>query len=138
MKLSSRKPVSLGEQRRTLRQYDRDHAPTLRATFPQIATLQIELIFSDHTGMAPSSQSHAMFPAARAFFRFACPCFDCDGEFDLSTNVTTLAAGVKPASRTAASQLSCQGVRSRDRISGARCPITLNWRIVMTRAEATA
>jgi hypothetical protein len=135
MKLSSRKPVTLGEQRRNQRQYD--HAPTLRTTFPQIATLQIELIFSDRTSMAPSSQSHAMFPAARAFFRFACPCFDCDGEFDLSANVTTLAAGTKPASRTSAGQMSCQGMRSRDRITGARCPITLDWRIVMTRAEGT-
>jgi hypothetical protein len=137
MKLSSRKPVTLGEQRRNQRQYDRDHAPTLRTTFPQIATLQIELIFSDRTGMAPSSQSHAMFPAARAFFRFACPCFDCDGEFDLSANVTTVAAGTKPASRTSAGQMNCQGMRSRDRITGARCPITLDWRIVMTRAEST-
>ena len=37
-------------------------------------------------------QLHTLFPSANAFFRFACPCAECDGEFDLTTTIKTLAA----------------------------------------------
>src|SRR5579863_7188108 len=97
MKIAARKNSSLDEQRRYRRQYDRDRSPALRSAFPQLLQLNIELSFGDRTGAAPkevvpSSQSHAFYPPAQAFFRFRCPCADCDGEFDLSTNVAQLAA----------------------------------------------
>jgi len=137
MKPASRKPVTAGEQKRNQRQYDRERAPAMRSAFPQVAQVRIELTFSDRTHLAPSSQSHALFPAARAFFRFACPCQDCDGEFDVTANVGKLAAAGGQITRTATSRLSCQGVRSRDRATGALCPIELGCRIVMTYTKTS-
>jgi hypothetical protein len=84
MKLAPRKAVSSIEQRRTRRLSDRVAAPALRTAFPQVENLRIELNFSDRTAHAPSLQQHILYPSARAFFRFACPCFECDGEFDLT------------------------------------------------------
>jgi hypothetical protein len=82
----------------------------------------------------PSSQSHAFYPPAQAFFRFRCPCADCDGEFDLTTNVAQLAATTGRGSRTVTAQVHCAGTRARDRASGSGCPIELNYRIVAQSA----
>ena len=97
--------------------------------------MNIELSFGDRTGAAPkevvpSSQSHAFYPPAQAFFRFRCPCADCDGEFDLSANVAQLAATTGRGSRTVTAKVHCSGTRARDRASGIGCPIELNYRIV--------
>jgi len=97
--------------------------------------LNIELSFGDRTGAAPkevvpSSQSHAFYPPAQAFFRFRCPCADCDGEFDLSTNVAQLAATTGRGSRSVSAKVHCAGTRARDRATGTGCPIELNYRIV--------
>src|SRR5471030_566741 len=120
MKIAARKNSSLDEQRRYRRQYDRDRSPALRSAFPQLLQLNIELSFGDRTGAAPkevvpSSQSHAFYPPAQAFFRFRCPCADCDGEFDLTTNVAQLAATTGRGSRTVTAQVHCSGTRARSR-----------------------
>ena len=112
MKIAARKNSSLDEQRRYRRQYDRDRSPALRSAFPQLQQLNIELSFGDRTGAAPkevvpSSQSHAFYPPAQAFFRFRCPCADCDGEFDLSANVAQLAGTPGRGSRTVAAKVHC-------------------------------
>jgi hypothetical protein len=139
MKIAVRKNASLDEQRRYQRQYDRDHSPPLRSAFPQLVQLSIELTFVDRTGSAakelpPSSQSHAFYPAAHAFFRFRCPCADCSGEFDLTDSVGQLAAASGHGSRSTSARLQCAGTRTRDRASGTGCPIELNCRIVATSA----
>ncbi len=140
MKIAVRKNASLDEQRRYRRQYDRDRAPPLRSAFPQLTQLNIDLSFADRTGaapkeVAPSSQAHAFYPAAQAFFRFRCPCADCDGEFDLTGNVAQIAATTSGrGSRTLSAKLQCVGTRARDRASGASCPIELSFRIVATGA----
>jgi hypothetical protein len=140
MKIAVRKNASLDEQRRYRRQYDRDRSPALRSAFPQLQQLNIELSFADRTGAAPkevspSSQTHAFYPAAQAFFRFRCPCADCDGEFDLSSHVAQVATSTNGrSSRSLSAKLQCTGTRARDRASGAGCPIELNFRIVATGA----
>ncbi len=93
-------------------------ADSLRTLFPQIRQLRIELIFNDPTTQlpSPSPQLHTLFGPAPAFFRFACPCADCDGAFDLTEAVATLITGC--AERTQATpftgQLACRGMRFRD------------------------
>ena len=132
---AARRSISVGEERRTARLRDRDRAPTLRSAFPKVEQIRIELTFSDPNHAAPSPQSFSFFPPANAFFRFACPCLDCDGEFDVGERVAKLAAGPGRANRSANAQQSCLGARARDRITGIRCPITLECRIVLTAAS---
>jgi hypothetical protein len=134
LKLASRKIASPVEQRRDQRQHDRERAPSLRQLFPQLGLIRLELTFADATRPAPSSQTHTYYAAARAFFRFACPCYDCDGEFDMSAAVRELAAAAGPRLRQVRGTLHCQGIRARDRASGARCPIELQYDIGTTTA----
>jgi len=135
---AARKAANPIEQRRYQRQYDRDRAAPLRAMFPQVAQVQIELSFPGVRDAAPSAQTFVLYPAARAFFRYPCPCQDCDGEFDVSGAVGTLAASQAAAERSSITEFSCQGVRSRDRLSGSPCPIRLSCRIVISSAAAIA
>jgi hypothetical protein len=137
MKLAARKNATVDEQRRYQRQYERDRSPAMRLAFPGLALLNVELTFADRNGTGPkepvpSSQSHAFYPPARAFFRFTCPCADCNGEFDLSASVAQLAAADGRGIRHVTANLQCNGVRARDRITGAACPIELHCRIAAT------
>jgi hypothetical protein len=135
MKLTSRKVPTFGEQRRAGRQNDRLQAPTLRGRYATIAKLQIDLTFAGTSRPAPSPQSHSYYPPARAFFRFACPCSECDGEFDLSAQVAELAEVKRPSARTASGRMHCEGVHFRERATAAPCPMTLNWRLVIVRSD---
>ncbi len=133
MRPASRKAASSVEQRRIRLSVDRGAAPPLRTVFPRIEHLSMELRFIDGTPHAPSQQLHTLYPAAQAFFRFACPCLDCDGEFDLSEPVSRLAAertkGKPRGSRSASDQLPCSGVRWRDRPNSLPCSIKLQYRL---------
>ncbi len=135
MKLATRKSVSISEQRRNRMQSDRARAQPLRDKFPHVGTVRIELKFDDRSEHSPSPQLHTLYPAARAFFRFACPCAECDGDFDLAPAVTALlndaARSKRPADRTVRGQLQCQGVRLRDRVSSRPCPIELDYRLTV-------
>ena len=82
MKLATRKAVGTGAQRRLQLQSARASAPALRERLPQVATLRFELRFEVPDGRTPSPQQHTLYPAARAFFRFACPCSECDPSCD--------------------------------------------------------
>ncbi len=135
MKLTSRKVPTFGEQRRADRQNDRLQAPAMRARFATIAKLQIDLTFAGSSRPPPSPQSHCFFPPARAFFRFACPCSECDGEFDLSASVAELAEVKRPSARTASGRMGCEGVHFRERATATPCPMALNWRLVIVRSD---
>lgn len=112
---------------------ERLRAATLRSLFPQIEQLRIDLVFSDPNARSPPSpQRHTLYSGAPAFFRFACPCADCDGDFDLTAAVTTLITN--PAERRWAGsldgQLSCQGVRFRDHaVYQTPCPMLLSFQL---------
>jgi len=112
----------------------------MRDAFPQAGVVHIELNFDDRNGHIPSPQLHSLYPSARAFFRFACPCADCDGDFDLKPAVTALMEGgptKRTAGRTATGQLLCQGTRLRDSNHSGPCRMELNFRLV-TAIEAAA
>jgi hypothetical protein len=133
-----RKSVNSAAQRRDLLLSERNRSATLRRAYPDVARLGIELIFrdpgSDHT---PSPQRHTLYPAAPAFFRFACPCADCDADFDLMPVVAKLLDGASGQKRalTASGQMSCHGVRLRDRAGSNACSMQLKFQLVAAPAN---
>ena len=139
MKLATRKAVGISAQRRLQLQSARAGAPVLRDRFPQVSALRIELRFEERGGITPSPQQHTLYPAARAYFRFACPCAECDGDFDLSP---AIAAVLEPAKATArggdravSGHLACEGWRARERASGRPCTIELHYRLSVGAAN---
>jgi hypothetical protein len=114
-------------------------AEHLRATplaklFPKIEQLRIEMVFSEPDGRLPppSPQLRTLYSAAPAFFRFACPCADCDGIFDLTDAITALVGNGlgKKASVSVEGRLMCQGTRFRDHaVLQAPCPMALSYKL---------
>ncbi|MCC7410590.1 MAG: hypothetical protein IT495_03000 [Gammaproteobacteria bacterium] len=133
MKLATRKSAGVGVQRRLQMQSARTRAAALREFFPQVATLRFELRFEEPGGRPLSPQQHTLYPAARAFFRFACPCAECDGDFDLTTVVTTLVNDLSRPGRAvtgaAGGELRCEGWRARERATARPCTIELHYRL---------
>lgn len=101
---------------------DRAAAPLLRTKFPRLATLQLDFEFSDRTEFLPSPQVTVFHPPARAFFCFACPYSDCDGEFDLTESVDVL---VNAHEMRSEGQVRCPGTRH----GGVRCSLCLEFSI---------
>lgn len=119
-KVAGRKSAA-GLTRRERLMNERLRASPMRDRFPKIDQLRVSLVFSEPESRVtlPSPQAHTFFPAASAYFRFPCPCADCDGDFDLSDAITQLSgkAATRGRSTSASGQLSCQGVRFRDHAS---------------------
>jgi hypothetical protein len=115
MRIAARKNPHTPVPRREQLMMEHQRAVALRKLFPEVERLRIELAFSDPSANSPqpSPQLHTLYPAALAFFRFACPCADCDGDFDLTEAVTALIAST-PGRKRAASiggHLFCHGTR---------------------------
>ena len=96
--------------------------PAMRAHYPGLSSLQIDFDFSDRGDFIPSPQVMVFHPPAPAYFCFACPYSDCDGEFDL-TKTVDLAVSSGEAQSTG--QLRCVGTRHR----GAACTLCLEYSI---------
>lgn len=101
---------------------DRLAAPVMRVRYPQLSSLQLDFEFSDSTEFLPSPQVTEFHPPARAFFCFACPYSDCDGEFNLTAPVDLAVSSNDPNS---AGQIRCAGTRHR----GAACTLCLDYSI---------
>ncbi|MFO1400114.1 MAG: hypothetical protein U1F30_02680 [Steroidobacteraceae bacterium] len=140
MKLATRKSIGISAQRRLQLQSARARSPTLRDRFPQVTTLRIELRFEERNGRTPSPQQHTLYPAARAFFRFACPCAECDGDFDLGPAVVALVGELSEARHAVAGAASgpmpCEGWRARERASSRPCTISQHYRLSLGAASA--
>lgn len=110
----------------------RSRTAPLREIHPRLAEVYVEFEFDDGTSRAPSSTAYSIFPAAHGFFRYACPSYACNGEFDLSSQVAELAeeTGRKPRSRSV--QVSCTGSRVRDLNGHESCPICARIRVSAT------
>jgi hypothetical protein len=111
----------------------RTRAAALRDIYPDLGQLGIELVFDDHSAPKPSPQLRTLYPAAPAFFRFPCPCTDCDGDFDLTTAVAGLMekpSGRKPTTLTTSGTLTCAGVRLRDRADNKACTMAVTYKLV--------
>lgn len=122
MKFASVARVNGREALRERHRRARVAAPLFRASYPQLDSLQLNFDFSDRGDFIPSSQVTVFHPPAAAFFRFACPYSDCDGEFDLSGPVEE---AVKTHETGARGQLRCAGKRHR----GVECTLCLDYTI---------
>ena len=112
--------------------YDFTRAQALRDLYPQLAEVRVEFEFQDGTLRAPSPQAFSYFPAARGFFRYACPCHSCSGEFDISSHVAELAAKAGPQ-RNRRLNLTCPGQRALDINERVACPIGASVRVSATQ-----
>jgi hypothetical protein len=98
-------------------------AAPLREIYPQLAELRVEFEFEGGTECTPSPQTFAYYPAARGYFRYACPCHNCSGEFDLSSHVAELAGAGSRARRSRRVEVVCTGQRAQQDNVRSACPI---------------
>jgi hypothetical protein len=108
---------------------DRATAPVLRTEFPSLQQLRIELRFQGSGSSVPTSQTHMLYPPARAYFEYRCPYSDCDGQFDL--NGAVRAALTDPTHR-AEGVLECHGSRRQDHASRRACLLQLHYEVTAT------
>jgi len=105
---------------------ERSNAQVLRVVFPSIHQLRIELKFEGPFSNTPTSQSHVLYPPARAFFDYPCPYSDCDGHFDLEDAVK---AALADDSHAATGTLECHGSRARDHASRQPCLLQILYQV---------
>jgi len=123
----SRTPGSVYELHRQRWLRDRAAARTLRSAFPDVEQVRVQLTFRDTAALSPGTQSHALHPAARAFFEFLCPHADCDGTFDLTAAAHSV---MTDAASRAEGTLSCQGTRPRRGLVKGPCGVSARYTIV--------
>jgi hypothetical protein len=108
---------------------DRVTAPALRAAFPTVEELRIELKFEGPNPSAPTPQSHVLYPPAPAFFEYPCPYWDCDGQFDLGGVVK---AALANTTHRVEGALECRGSRGGERTSRRPCQLRLAYEVTVT------
>lgn len=137
MKIAARKNANPATQRREQMLSERSRSAALRRAYPDVAQLRIDLVFSDLSNNQPSAQRHTLYPAAPAYFRFACPCADCDADFDLMPVVGKLLDGASGRQRPATlnGQMCCRGVRLRDRVGSSPCSMQLKFQLEAAAAN---
>jgi hypothetical protein len=113
---------------------DRSTAQALRAAFPSVHQLRIELKFDGPFTNTPTAQCHVLYPPARAFFGYPCPYSDCDGHFDLGEAVK---AALADKSNVSAGMLECHGSRARDHASKQPCLLQIIYEVTATYHEKT-
>ena len=133
MKLSLASLASERQERRDRLRRDRASAPALRAVFPAVRQLRLELMFQGSSSSTPAPQTHVLYPPAHAFFEFRCPHADCDGQFDLTRAVR--AALLADPAHQAEGVLECSGVRVADRGSRQPCQLRLNYAVTAIYQE---
>lgn len=133
MKFSPSQGTAVVSDRSFLLRRDRAAAPTLRAVYPSLAQLRIELRFDGSGGTLPVPQTHLLHPPARAFFVFPCPYADCDGQFDLAAAVSAALGG---ASLRTDGHMECAGQRAGGRASRRPCRLSLYYSITATPTPA--
>jgi hypothetical protein len=139
MRITARKSSKITGRERLMS--ERTRSAPLREVFPNVDELRIELVFDDASAFVPSPQLHTLYPAASAFFRFACPCADCDGDFDLSGAVAELleaSGGRRRIDASSSGRMDCQGIRLRDMAGQKVCPMQLSFRLISAAVRATS
>src|SRR5690242_5322997 len=110
MRYASATPAAGRDAMRERQRRGRTSAPAIRTRYPKLTALQVEFDFSDRTDYLPSPQVTVFHPPAPAYFCFACPYSDCDGEFDL-TKAVDLAVSSRDGEERG--QIQCEGTRHR-------------------------
>ena len=126
MKLNVQKSPATPEGRAERLRRNRASALALRAAYPSVQQLRLELNFEGGSAHAPAAQSHLLYPPARAFFEFPCPHADCDGEFDLTAVVQHTVTDKAHVSR---GTITCSGSRAFDHRSRQPCHLHLNYSV---------
>ena len=103
----------------------------MRESFPEVSVIHIELQFADSAGTYPSPQRHSFYPPARAFFRFSCPCSDCDGDFDLAGIVNRLLSKRPSDQSVSSGRMRCQGNHWREGSQHRACQIELTFGVAV-------
>jgi hypothetical protein len=129
VRLPSSSPAAVRQERIDRLRRDRAAALQLRVAFPTIQQLRLELKFEGATANTPASQSHLLYPPARAFFEFPCPYADCDGQFDLTSVVN---AALADRTREAEGMLECSGQRPHQNTSRKACQLHLIYSVTAT------
>jgi len=122
MKHLAAPPKNRREAMRKRQHSSRVGAPTIRVRYPKLESLQLDFDFSDRTGFLPSPQVTVFHPPAPAYFCFACPYSDCDGEFDLTSPVDLALSSHDDESH---GQARCAGTRQ----TGTACTLCLEYSI---------
>ncbi len=135
MRPAPRQKVSSFREREERLRKGRDAAQTLRAAFPNAATVNVQLRFLPATAPLHAAQSFMLYPAARAYFSYPCPYGDCDGIYDLSAPAHQ-ALGRKAAA--VSGTLECAGVRSRDGLQRQPCGLRVSYTISAQQEAAHA
>ncbi len=117
---------------------DFTRAAPLRDIYPQLAEVHVEFQFEDGSERAPSPQSFSYFPAARGFFRYACPCNSCSGEFDLSAHIAELAGKSGRTKRSRNVSVTCTGQRAQEWNARKACPVNAHIRAVQDPLPASS
>ena len=126
MKLASGNSAATREGRLDQLRRDRAGSQAMRAAFPGVRQLRIELKFGGSNPNTPTPQLHELYPPARAFFTYPCPYAGCDGHFDLSVAVRTAIEGELHVSEGV---IECGGSRPRDHASRQTCLLQLHYEV---------
>lgn len=126
MRLNPSSAAAAREERAGRLRRDRAAAQTVRAAFPSVQQLRLDMKFEGEAANTPTPQSHVLHPPARAYFTFPCPYADCDGQFDLASVVS---AALADCSHEAEGASQCSGTRIGQRASRQPCLLRLLHRI---------
>lgn len=109
----------------------RSESGTLRDVSPTATRLTVNLSLLPLSAPPHAAQSFVLYPAARAFFEYACPYGDCGGIYDLSAEAgRVLAQDRKRVSGT----IECAGTRSRAGSQKVPCGLRVSYSISVERA----
>jgi hypothetical protein len=129
MKLSPAKSTKPKDIRQAQMQSDFAAAGPMRDRFPQLGELHVDLAFASRIDPSPSAQSFTLYPAARAFFKYRCPCTDCDGMTDLGAAVKELAASAIQTPGRSSGQLVCPGTRLANSAFSQSCSMLVKYQL---------
>jgi hypothetical protein len=130
MKFAYAGPASGRVAMRERQRRDRLSTPALRVRYPQFQSVRIEFKFIDSGPFTPAAQATVLHPAACAYFSFPCPYSDCDGEFNLSSQVSAMA---REQGAHSAGELKCAGHRNGE-AGPMACGLTLKYSIAAERS----
>ncbi len=128
MKITTNGPEGARNALREKQRRNRLAAKELRVQYPEIASIRVDLEFSDETAQPPAPQSIVLHPPARAYFNYPCPYASCNGEFDLAANVDDVA---RKGHSHAAGHTKCKGERVRGVKGKTPCDLHIGYSIAV-------
>ena len=129
MRLVRRRKATSAEIRLDQLRLARVGAPTLRELLPNAAQVWVELAFDADVRLAQAARVFTIFPAAQAYFVYACPFGDCDGMFDLNEPVFAM---LRAHSCQTTGALHCGGHKSRRADPGPPCGLGMSYAVAVS------